>query len=434
MATNSYDKPAQNASPGWWDQGQVDNWFHTLLGRPEVNPDETYLGTTTGGHYGMEFKPLGSMQKVYDTIYNSQEGNAYRDSQKQAPPTQQAAPASSPVTPDGLPNAATQFATTYTQQAQQYPQTFAQERERVPLYQGYQYNVNTPTWQQPDQSGTESGMQALINQMLANPNSLHNLGPTPQFAAPAPGTENATQALVNQLLANPHTLNDQSVGAMKEKQKEDALMMMQQRLDPMRHDAAMRGVNGAPLEQQANQDFMESLLGSYRDIDLAKTAQDRQDELGAIAAGNQFTEGQFGRSNQTFANQLAAQQAEQSRLTQGRNDELNALGAGSSFLSDQLARATQGFTNQLGASQFDLSRQQAEQQDALAKWQSQAAATGDWNSNALNLAQLSGQSLSQQLAMQEYLENMRQFNATQHNNLSTQQFLANLFKGIGGSN
>lgn len=57
--------------PSWWDPGfqsQVDSLYQSAQGRPATNPDATYLGRETGGHYGMDLAPLGSKDAVLKAI------------------------------------------------------------------------------------------------------------------------------------------------------------------------------------------------------------------------------------------------------------------------------------------------------------------------------------------------------------------------------
>jgi hypothetical protein len=59
--------------PSWYNQGQVDSWYQSELGRPATNPD-----AGTGGHYGMEHAGAGSMDAIYGIIHNSPEAQAHR--------------------------------------------------------------------------------------------------------------------------------------------------------------------------------------------------------------------------------------------------------------------------------------------------------------------------------------------------------------------
>lgn len=334
--------------PTWWNQNQVNGWYRDLLGRPEVNPEAMFGGRATNGNYGMEHAPAArSMDDVYNIIYGSAEGKAYRSRQsQQATPPEEA----SPVTGDGLPNQATSFVEGGMGQAQGIADRYAAERREIPTYGGYNYKVNVPDWAKPN-----TGM-----------------------------TESSVQALVDRLLANPYSMDANTVAAMKEAQKADSLVMMQQRMDPMMHDARMRGVNTQPVEMAANQGLMETLMGGYRDIDIRKALQDREDEYNAVNTGNTWMDSQWGRASQDLSNRLAT-------------------------------------------SEFDLKRQQAEQADAIARWQSQAGSAASWNDTAAELARISSGSLAQQLALQQFLEQIRQFNASQRNQFNLEKFRASQY-------
>jgi hypothetical protein len=371
--------PVNNAPagpPAWWDDEQVKKWYREILGREE------------GDYYGYDHHvPAGSMGAVQSIIENSEEAKARR-----AAPAPPPAPVTnpSPVTSSGTTNTAAQnFVAGATADAKGYVDTYRNERERVPPYLGFNFTSKAPGAYQ----------------------STYTAPTLPTYTAPQQqGTESATMALVDRLLANPHSMSDAGLAGMKEIEKERALSMQGQLLEGQRFDANRRGINFAPVERATNQDFISHLTGAYRDLDLAKIDRDRDDEQGVVQFANAAMDGAANRHNVAFQTDLA------SKLAQ-----------------DELMRAQEGFRLQESGSQlanagFDLSVEQARQADEIAKWESVARGTDSWNATSLASAGLSAQSIAQQLALQEYLENIRQFNASQANQFSMAQFLANQWK------
>jgi hypothetical protein len=107
--------------------------------------------------------------------------------------------------------------------------------------------------------------------------------------------------LVAQLLQNPETLNPQAVSQMKVRAKEAALAQAQQLRGQASNDLAARGFDPAGGVSQAvggelDMGLIDSLINSNRDIDLAATAQKRQDVLGALAAAEGMLGGQVSRA------------------------------------------------------------------------------------------------------------------------------------------
>jgi hypothetical protein len=347
------------------------------------------------------------------------------DTEKEKPTPTTTIPTPTPNNPDGTPNT-------------QYVDTYRNERERVAPYAGYNYTAQAPDAYQSQY------VAPTLQQANLNPYTSGYVAPTfSEFARPDFTTLNDPKMeLVAQLINNPHTLNAQNVEMMKEREKERALSMQEQLMGAGRSDATRRGINYAPTERRNAADLIAQLTGAYRDVDLAKSDRDRSDELNALTTVEQIMSGQFGRDQSAYQTQLGAEQAQNAAMQQAEQFQQaassSALQHGQFTLAEQLAqeelrRFEEQFRWQENASQFqnaqfDLNRQNLEQQDLWSQWQAGATGTQEWNNTSAIAAQLAQQSLSQQLAMKQFLESQRQFNAGQNNQFSLAEFLANQWK------
>lgn len=111
------------------------------------------------------------------------------------------------------------------------------------------------------------------------------------------GVNSGQTALLNQLLANPHSMNDAGVGALKQKQMEDAMSMKDQLAQQLAQQYAGRGTMGgggfASQNQRLGTSMAGDILNSNRDIDIARMQQDRTDELGVLGASGNYMQGQL---------------------------------------------------------------------------------------------------------------------------------------------
>lgn len=136
-----------------------------------------------------------------------------------------------------------------------------------------------------------------------------------QYATPEQDFQNwQQQEMVSNLLANPHTLNDTTVQQMKQKAMEDSLFMQKQEEQQAEDELAARGFSGngglaAAQRRKTQENMMNAILGSNRDIDIMRSQQNRADELNALQAAEAIMGGQVGRSGEVFGNILAGQGA-----------------------------------------------------------------------------------------------------------------------------
>lgn len=192
--------------------------------------------------------------------------------------------------------------------------------------------------------------------------------------------ENPSQQLVQQLVTNPHTLPPQAIAAMKEKQKEEALLMQQQ-LTPGVQQLQNNGMVGAAnaLQQRYAGDLVSGLTSAYRDTDLAAIERNRQDELAAVQMANGFLTDSTNRNINTYNTELGGQQSQYEALLR------------QAALEDARQQMMAG-ENQFSAN-FQLQNNLAESDSY-------------------------GQLLAQELAQAQFSELIRQFNAREANNLT----------------
>jgi hypothetical protein len=127
--------------------------------------------------------------------------------------------------------------------------------------------------------------------------------------------EGQQQALLQQILAHPETMSDMNVAALKEKNKEEAVAMQKQLEGQMDERLAGRGFSGGgglamAGKRQLGEDVLSQVLSGNRDVDLQKMMRDREDQLGALGAGTDFLNAQMGRATSGYASKLAGQNAQ----------------------------------------------------------------------------------------------------------------------------
>lgn len=141
----------------------------------------------------------------------------------------------------------------------------------------------------------------------ANTQMQHN--PVPQYQAPdQSAAQGQISALLQAILANPQTMNDNVVSQMKEAQKQQALLMGQQNQSLLDRSAVSRGTLGSGAQRAMQGDNLQQVLGqildSNRNIDIQQVTQNRQDQLNALTAAEQVLNGQLGRANQNYGTSL----------------------------------------------------------------------------------------------------------------------------------
>lgn len=232
----------------------------------------------------------------------------------------------------------------------------------APTYANLSY-VGGPTNTGPQAAGTPlQGMNLGNNPFATYQASEHNvaipqLGQLPaayggsqfgQFATPdQQQTQGMQNSLMQAILGEGGTMNPQVLAALKEKQKEAALLMQTQGMQGAAQSAAARGMtNGGAFagQQRALEgDTMNRVLTGNRDLDIAAAEQNRQDQLNALSASNQMLSGQMDRATQGFGAQLAGQTAQ--------------AGDTRAASQDAIQRAIQGFDANMQSSGMDLQQQ-----------------------------------------------------------------------------
>lgn len=197
-----------------------------------------------------------------------------------------------------------------TQFSQYQNMTYDPTQLSVNMPQQYgQYNPYQVQTQLPTQ-GYQAGNFGTtpFTQYQGNPNNIS------QFQGPqTQAIQGQEQALLSQMLANPYSMNAQNVAQLKEKQKETALALQQSGQAGNAEAMAARGMYGggqqgaidAQLRDQAN----KNILTGYRDIDLQKMTQDRQDLLDALGAADTSLNSASNRATSEYSQLLAGQQA-----------------------------------------------------------------------------------------------------------------------------
>jgi hypothetical protein len=174
-------------------------------------------------------------------------------------------------------------------------------------------------------------------------------------------TQDQIYGLMSNLLSNPYSMSDQTVSQMKEQGKEQAVGLADQLAHKLKQDAAARGVsfsgNEAMRGEKIGEAMNSDIIRGNRDVDLAKAQQDRQDLMGVLgmgadytkqAQGNYFQNLDQGRQNASLALQdklgTGSLNVDQSRLAeQSREANLSHSLALQQFLENQ-----RQFNNQMG--------------------------------------------------------------------------------------
>jgi hypothetical protein len=256
---------------------------------------------------------------------------------------------------------------------------------------GYQ---QPPQQQGPGQGGMGGGYNQFKPDIASYQKHAYNWAQAPtgyksatitQFNVPNhAGIRTGTQSLVQNVLNNPHSMNEGAVQGMREQQKELAGQLQRDQLSGAQQDAARRGFGGVaqPLQNRIQDQFTSQLMGSYRDIDLAKVAQDRQDELAAMQAGDAFMNNDLQRSTQGYQTTLSGQMAQEQLRQQQAASEMDV------------------------ASMMDR-RQQMEAAEQQIAYQNELSRQGMLGNFGMNVAQL--QEGQRQFGL-NFGENQRQFN------------------------
>lgn len=161
----------------------------------------------------------------------------------------------------------------------------------------------------------------------AMPGQQLGTGPTVspwQNPAGMAGSTNLQSNLLNSILSGPQTLTPDAINQLKMQGKEQALSIAEQLRGSARGDLASRGFSGAGGAQLAadaavDNQLIDSLINSNRDIDLMALERNREDQLNALQIADSVLSGQMSRGSEGFRNTLAGTQLQED-INMGRAD------------------------------------------------------------------------------------------------------------------
>lgn len=242
----------------------------------------------------------------------------------------------------------------------------------------------------------------------------YQAGTLGQFQAPnQSGIDQQQQSLIQQILANPQTMSPQVVNQQKEAQKEQLMAMQAQTLGQAQQSGAARGMMNSgwmdTQQRKASENLISQLTQGYRDTDLKAAQTNRQDQLNALQGADAFQTNQMNRSTSGYQSQLSGQVAQQQLQQVAAQSQMQIA-----TLMDQ-RQQLEAQEHQFGAN-YQLTQAKAQLDAQIA--------------NESNRLQASQQQLSQHLAQQEFDENVRQFNA----NLAEKKRQYDTTLGSGGTN
>lgn len=246
---------------------------------------------------------------------------------------------------------------------------FADDLGNTPFstYNAYQFNQQGMPTYNPGQINVDMGQG-------------YQPGQISQFQGPnQQAIQGSTEALIQQILGNPLSMSDQNVNALKEQQKEQALQVQQQMQAQAAQSAASRGLapgSGflATQDRRAGDATQASLLGSYRDIDLAKMVQDQQDRAAAAQLGDQYLSSQMGRATQGYQATLAGQQLREQTGQAASEDARLRAALGADVQGRNLDELFRGYQSQASGREFDFAREQAQAGEGYKGYQSNLTA------------------------------------------------------------
>ncbi len=122
-------------------------------------------------------------------------------------------------------------------------------------------------------------------------------------APPAPGTsgnmEGRVEAMINALLADPDVLGANHIAQMRGAAQNESTQMLGDLQTTIAQQAAGRGTlnsgTTAALQTGAHQQTIADMLNRFRDIEIQAAGENRDAEMAAIQAAQDFINGRFGR-------------------------------------------------------------------------------------------------------------------------------------------
>jgi hypothetical protein len=207
----------------------------------------------------------------------------------------------------------------------------------------------------------------------------------PDFSQFQPGQD----ALIQQMLANPESMGANTVNQMKAGQSEAMARMLQDAQARMGQSAVGRGALGglAAGARRLNESALSDLLGAHRDIDIEAAKTNFNDRLNTMGAVEGNLASRLGRAVQGYGATLQGQTAQ---------DDAQRFAIQSALQNEQ----------------FDFNRELAQADENRFGYGSQADATKFELDKALGIGGLNIQQGQLGLDGQRLAETIRQFNMT----------------------
>jgi hypothetical protein len=386
---NTYQPPPSKFGNPAYDR--VNSFYQAHLGRDGSQQEVSQWGSNIDNNY---------LNSIGQSIYNSEESRKYR-----TPATPEAAPEPAKAPPGGNGGGRAASGSPVTANGQIPPPAPVVAPKSAPAYQAAKIDVKAPEAYKAPGAPLPSYQPDKFTQ-FANPDQS--------------GIDNQSSALMNAILANPQTMNPGVVAQMKEAQKQEALAMQHQRMQGQQQHDVASGTLGSGYAQAAQggfqNDAINAILQGNRGIDMQAASTNRQNELDALSASNAFQTGQMGRATQGYGATLQGQGAQAQANQFGVSSALQAAIAG-----EQMKQAQ--FDSQFRNTGLDFGVQQA---NAGEQYKAQQSGAQNAAFDAANYFQANQQN-----------ENRRQFNNTlgfNYNQLdqSDNQFLMDWLMRNGG--
>ena len=223
------------------------------------------------------------------------------------------------------------------------------------------------------------------------------------------------EGVMRQVLSE-RVMSDDVVGMMREQQKEQALAQQEQMLQQMGAGAAARGTygGGRQLAREADirQGTSDQLLRGARDLNVQQAQANRQDELAALGAAEQFLTGRTGRETEMFRTRLGGETAQEAALQEAARSDQAAAALG---LTREQAQAMENYRQH--QSQVDAQRDfygRFMDQETLNEKQAQQALRDYMGRGQLDIGRMDqwldhqglqerGRQFDDSLALQDYL-------------------------------
>lgn len=201
----------------------------------------------------------------------------------------------------------------------------------------------------------------------------YQAGQIGQFNAPnLSGLESQQDALLQQVMNNPG-LSPAAINAMKERSKSQTLAMSQQLGQQAAQRGAATGMTGLAGADQRNigNAAMSSIMGGYRDIDIAAADRAQSDRLNALQASEALASGRGNRASQFYQTGLQGQMAQQELLRAQNASEQAAAQFGLQRGIAQEGLNQAGADSAFRATQFNAQQQGLQADENFRAWQSQ---------------------------------------------------------------